>query len=166
MKLNTSVSTLTRPNDTNAYALRDVIASSTTAGNVVPLQFESLANTRAGTGYITKARIWVDGAAFATPLRLHLFVDTPPQIADNEPFELDFAISENHIGFIDFPVAILGGTGSDAALFELDDLRLAIRSKDDDGGNPIYGVLTAQSAFTPTANQRFKVQLTCDAYEY
>jgi len=166
MKLNRAISTITRPANTSAYALRDVIASSTTAGNVVPLQFDSLANSRAGTGYITKARIWVDGAAFATPLRLHLFIDTPVQVADNEPFQLDFEISENHIGFIDFPVSIFGGTGSDASLFELDDLRLAIRSKDINGGNPIYGILTAQSAFNPTSGQRFKVELTCDAYEY
>jgi hypothetical protein len=166
MKLNTVAYTLTRPNNTNAYALGDVIASSTTAGDVVPVTLAGLANTKAGTGYITKARLWVDGAAFATPLRLHLFVDTPPQIADNAPFELDFAISDNHIGIIDFPVAFTGATGSDAVLFELNDLRLAIRSKNIDGGNPIYGVITARGAFTPTANQRFKVQLTCDAYEY
>ena len=166
MKLNRAVSTLTRPNDTVPYALRDVIASSTTAGSVVPLRFDNLGNTFAGNGYITKGRIWVDGAAFATPLRLHLFTDVPPAIADNEPFALTFALSSTHIGFIDFPVAIVGSTGSNAVLFELNDLRFAIYSKDNNGGNPIYGILTTQSTFTPTANQRFSVELTCDAYEY
>jgi hypothetical protein len=166
MKLNTSVSTLTRPNNTDAYALRDVIASSTTPADVVPLQFNSLANTYKGTGYITKAKLWVTGAAFATPLRLHLFTEQPTDIADNAQFPLTISMFDTHIGYIDFPVSIIGGTGSDAVLFELDDLRLAVRSKDETGGNPIYGLLTAQSAFTPSASQVFKVELTCDAYEY
>lgn len=166
MKLNKAKATLTRPADTAAYALNDVIASSTTAGDTVPLSFNSLTNSRAGTGYITKAKLWVDGDSFSTPLRLHLFDAAPTQIADNEPFQLDFSMAASHVGFIDFPVSTLGGTGSDAALFELDDLRLAVESKDINGGNPFYGVLTAQGAFTPTASQRFYVELTCDAYEY
>ena len=166
MKLNRAVSTITRPANTSAYALHDVIASSTTAGDVVPLQFKSLGNTIAGNGYITQAKLWVTGASFATPLRLHLFTEQPADIADNAQFPLTISMAEQHIGYIDFSASIVGGTGSDASLFELDDIRMLIRSKGLRGSNDIYGLLVAQAAFTPTSGQQFRVELTCDAYEY
>ena len=166
MKLNTITSTVTRPANTTAYAANDVIASSTTAGNVVPLQFNNLMNTRAGTGYITKALLWVDGSAFTSPLRLYLFNDVPTDIADNAQFPLTFANSTAHLGYIDFLFCTTGGTGSDVALAEIDDLRIPIQSKDITGSNPVYGILVSQAGFTPTSGQRFRVQLAGDAYEF
>lgn len=166
MKLNTSVSVLTRPNDTTAYAFRDIITTTTNASTAQPFRFKDLANTIAGTGYITKARIWVQGAAFATPLRLHLFTSTPTMYADNAQYQLMYESAPTHIGFIDFASFITAGTGSDVALCEVANIRLAVRSLRDTGSNDIFGILTAQSAFTPTANQQFRVELSCDSYEF
>jgi hypothetical protein len=166
MKLNRAISTITRPDNTTAYALHDVIATTETAGDVVPLEFSNLGNTFAGNGYITQAKLWVTGAAFATPLRLHLFTEQPSDIGDNAAFPLTISMADTHIGYIDFSVSIVGGSGSDAALFEIDDVRMLIRSKDNNGGNPIFGLLVARDAFTPTSEQVFRVELTCDAYEY
>lgn len=168
MKLNTSTVTLTRPANTDAYAAKDLIANSTTVGQVTPLTFSNLANTRAGTGYITKAILWVDGATFTAPIRLHLFKEAPSvaSLADNAQYPLTFAESDKYIGYIDFVLFTAAGTGSDVSFAEIDDIRMAVESDDLTGSNPIYGLLVAQGAFTPTSGQRFKVVLSCDAYEF
>jgi len=166
MKLNKAQAELTRPANTTAYAASDCIANSTTQASVTPMVFGSLANTRAGTGYITKARLWVEGATVSAVFRLHLFINTPVMYADNEPYELLYTSLSNHIGFIDFVVSTTSGVGSTATLYEVADIRLAIESKDISGSNPVLGLLTAQTGFTPTSAQKFTVQLSCDAYEY
>lgn len=170
MKLNTIAVSFTRPNDTTPYAANDLIANSTSAGSVVPLRFatppNSLVNQRAGTGYIVKATCWVAGAAFNTPLRLHLFRSTPSVVADNAQYPLLASQSALRVATIDFPFFMNGGTGSDVSMATVDTIRVAIDALNLDGANSFFGLLTTQGAFTPTANQTFRVELVADAYEF
>lgn len=68
---------LTRPADTTAYALGDLVANSTTAGSVVPLSF-TVATTNDQGGTIRGVRLKTNNTAWAGyTVRLHLHKNAP-----------------------------------------------------------------------------------------
>ncbi|HEX8415643.1 MAG TPA: hypothetical protein VF637_17450, partial [Sphingomicrobium sp.] len=79
--------TFTRPADAAAYLVGDLIANSTTAGSVAPMQFAA-ARINAGTGNIRRARILSSAVTDANQqLRLHLFRNAPTStVGDNGVF--------------------------------------------------------------------------------
>lgn len=165
MILNKATQTITRPADVIAYAAGDLIANSTTQGDVVPMEFANITNTSLGSGYLVKAMCFVQGAAFDTALRLHLFTEAPAVVADNAPYPFLISEQSKYIGFVEFTDFSSSGSGSDAAISLLGAERLALMSKDLTGSNPIFGLLEARAIFTPTSGQTFTVELTVDAYE-
>lgn len=137
----------TRPADTTAYASGDLIANSTTAGSVVPMQF-TVAREAAGSFMIRRVKIATTNAsALNTQKRLHLYSAAPtPANGDNGAFStsgrstylgafdvtIDRAFTDGACGF-GVPV-----TGSDIVV------KLA-------AGQIIYGLLEARSAITPVS---------------
>ena len=68
---------VTRPADTNAYAVGDLIANSTTAGSVTPLAL-TLARVNQGTGMIRRARLKVNDTAWLNAtVRVHFYKNSP-----------------------------------------------------------------------------------------
>lgn len=67
----------TRPGDTTAYAIGDMVANSTTAGSVTPMQFT--VNTASGRAvYITRAKLAKSTTGVTAPnFRLHLYTASP-----------------------------------------------------------------------------------------
>jgi hypothetical protein len=69
----------TRPSDTTAYAFGDLIANTTVANTVVPMQF-TVARVAAGSGFIRRIRL--RKSSITTTLaqfRLHLYTTSPTQ---------------------------------------------------------------------------------------
>lgn len=160
----TSSASVTRPANTDAYASGDEISNSTTAGSANPLVFSGLTENMFGTGKILNAKITASGQGFTGEIRLYLFNDEPTMSGDNSPYAIQSADAPNFLGFIGFASAFLSPTGSQVSVQFNSSTTHVVVSKDRDGSNPIYGVLVANGAITPTSGQTFTVELFCEPY--
>lgn len=142
-----------RPADVVAYGVNDAIADSTTAPTI--LTFTNAARTAGGSGYVVRARVMTDQSANVAVYRLHLFRSTVAAINDNAPFTTLIANRANYLGYIEFPAASTEGTGSDAAVTQNLDTRLAFVAS----GTSLFGILQTKLGFTPVSGQRFYVEL-------
>jgi hypothetical protein len=74
----------TRPNDTTAYAVGDLVANATTAGAVLPLQIGLGNQFPNGMTRLTRARLVKSGTGVANAsFRVHLY-ETPPTPANGD----------------------------------------------------------------------------------
>lgn len=68
---------VTRPADTNAYAIGDLIANSVTAGSVTPMSLTA-ARVNQGTGMVRRVRLKVNDTAWAAAVvRVHFYKNSP-----------------------------------------------------------------------------------------
>ena len=151
--------TITRPADTTAYADKDLVANSTSAGSVVAPSFTA-ARTVAGGGYVVGARIQkstnvVTNAAF----RLHLFsvVPTFTSAGDNSALAtVVVALAKGYLGYVDV-----------TAMVGFSDVAWGVGAIDNSRGKlpfiavaqTLYGVLEAKAAYTPGDSEVFTLAL-------
>ena len=147
--------TFTRPADTTAYAINDVVGPSAAAVQ----EFASAFRSNGNSGYVVRAQLFTDQSANVALFRLYLYSVTPSAIADNSPFTLLYANAANHIGYIDFPAMATEGAGSTAAVSLWSGQIAALAAGGDD---KIFGVLVAKSVFTPASAQQFTLRLAVD----
>lgn len=132
----------TRPGDTTAYAIGDLVANSTTAGSVAALAFTGATiSGNGGTGRIAGLILrWSAGAACT--LRAH-FLKTNHAVTngDNGAFVLTSLDDDNYIGSTDIVLdggsGGLQGHGQCSIAYELA------------SGDTIYALIEARSAFSP-----------------
>lgn len=149
-----------RPNDAVIYAVGDLIANNTVAGNVVPLALPvAFANDR--TGLIRKLRLKVNDPAWkAGIIRCHLFQNSPTvNVGDNGALNAaetyGFTESE-YLGACDITLAkqtsdnFAKGFGVCVAA-EGQEWNFAPAA----GTQTIYALLEARSAVTPAAQKTF-----------
>lgn len=145
----------TRPADTTAYASGDLIANSTTAGSVVPLQF-TVARVAAGSGMIRRCRLRVSSTVLTNAsFRLHLYTASPtPSNGDNGAWLTDKAL--NYIGAFDITLdkAFTDGASGNGTPNIGSEINFALAS-----GLIVYGLLEARAAYTPTSAETFDVAL-------
>lgn len=152
----------TRPGDTTAYAVSDVVGPVTTPAVITFAgAARATGGTDGGTGYVVKARVakntnTTTNAAF----RLYLYTTSVTPIADNVAWTHLYANRANLIGWVDFPTMTTEGTGSDCAEATLNDLRLPFVCAA--SGSALYGVLVARAAYTPGASDAFYVEITTE----
>jgi hypothetical protein len=156
-QINNVSAAFTRPNDTTAYAVGDLVANSTTAGAVVPLKIDlgNIAAVGHGMTRITRARLTKSGTSPTNAnFRIHLYEALPvAQNGDNGAWSTDHAA--NWLGNIDVTAMLAftdgcTGTGSATAGSELF-LRLASGS--------IFALIEAKAAYVPVANETFTLTL-------
>lgn len=166
MIINSATATITRPANTTEYAVGDLVANNTDAGEVTPLQFSNLFFQSYGEGNIVKARLSTSQSAFSGTLRLHLFSQAPAVVADNAAYPLLAAEQNLYFGYIDFTSFITGGSGSEIAVSVIKDEKLAIKLLNSSGASPLFGLLESRSVFTPASGQTFAIELTGHALDY
>jgi hypothetical protein len=144
---------VTRPNDTNAYAVGDLVANSVTAGSVTSPSWATATRVAAGNARILKTRLsktgtGVSGAAF----RVHFFSVSPlpPTNGDNGVFVP--AGAANHLGYMDIFSMIQCTDGAVGESPVGSDISFALGS-----GQTIYALLEARGAYTPIANEVFTI---------
>lgn len=72
-----SSTAFSRPADTNAYALGDLVSTSTVAASVTPISF-TLARQNGGSGRIHTVRLWKSGTSTTNAqFRLHFYSAAP-----------------------------------------------------------------------------------------
>ena len=152
--------TITRANDSVSYAANTHVADATEA-------YRTLANAsraNGASGYLVNAMMMVAGAAFNTPLRLHIFRVAPTFIADNESYTTLTANNTNRVGFIDFTSWTAGGSGSTTAIsvgqFSSGGAFLPFNTASD--SRDLIFALETRGAFSGTANQTFELAAWLD----
>jgi hypothetical protein len=151
--LNTTA--LTRPADTTAYASGDLVANSTTAGSVTPLQFT--VSTVAGSatepvyGVVQRVRLrFNDETVTNAQFRVHFYTSSPtPVNGDNGAWKTN--AHADYAGSVDvtvdkvFTSNAVGVSAAAAVPFKLT------------GGTVLYALLEARAAYTPTSGEVFNV---------
>lgn len=164
---------ITRPANTNIYALYDIIANEASGTTVVFIPFDT--GKVNGSGYITKARLETNRTTEAASYRLYLFrvlqtglATLLTNLGDNDLFPLKYANLSYRIGWVDFTTFVTAGSGSDSAV--------SLVVPGTSGGNlplkyglatadsKLYGLLTnLSSANTPASAQKFSVSLSFES---
>lgn len=142
----------TRPDNTTAYAINDVVGTSPAA----IVELESVVSTVGGSGKVLQARLSKNGVSVTNAaFKLMCFKEAPTAIADNEPFQGLFADRSKLLFMIDFTMKTFG-SGSDTAI----DLSESIRYfKCADDSTSMYLVIVATAAYTPKTEEQFSVEL-------
>lgn len=148
----------TRPNDTTAYAISDVVCNSTSAPAVMTLS--NIGRELGSTGYITNVRL-VKSTNVTTnaSFRVYFYGTAPTPINDNAPWTLLWANRANRLGHVDFTLAT-EGTGSDSATDMALNVNLKFKCASD--SKDIYAVLVAKAAYTPGAQEQFYLEVTAE----
>lgn len=144
--------TLTRPADTNAYASADLLANSTTAGSVTPLQFH-ISQDWGGGMTITKARLRKSGTGTTNAsFRLHLFSASPTVTnGDNGVFLPNQAAT--WLGSLDVSASDMRAFSDGAAGNGVPTVGNTISLQA--GARTIYGLTEVRGAYTPASAETF-----------
>lgn len=131
-------STVTRPANTTAYAINDLVANNATAGSVTPLSF----TISPSAAVIRRLRVKFSDETVAVPptIRVWLF-DASPTVTngDNGVFA---ATLTNSIGYVDVDLANVGS--DDIVGWASTDIPVTVGT--------CYGLLQTLTAFTPINN--------------
>lgn len=153
-----STASFTRPNDTTAYAANDLVANSTTAGSVTPMTFQ----IPTGSGrdiQIKGVKIQKSGTTATNGnFNLRLYASSPTCAnGDNGAWSTSLS---GYLGKLDAAIveAFTDGCAVVNTLAEGADVHFRISTD-----HAIYGLLVADAAYTPAANEVFTVTLYCEA---
>lgn len=150
--------TITRPNDTTAYAAGDVIGTAT--GSTAAQTLAAIPNTNGTPGhlYITSARLIIYDSSVISgegAYRLHLYSVLPGSAyGDNAAWDLPSTGNDRagYEGYIDFGTVADVGT---SAYVQADGLNHQVYSP----SGLIYAYLVTQAGYTPTANRVYGIEL-------
>lgn len=142
----------TRPADTTAYAVGDLVANSTTAGSVTPLSFTMSRSTGLG-GMLRRARLRKSGTSITNAsFRLHFYSTSPtPSNGDNGAWLTNQVA--NYVGAIDITcdrVFTDGASGNGVP---------NIGSEMNFVADTYYCLIEARGAYTPGNAEVFTLEL-------
>ena len=147
--------TLTRPADTAAYAVGDVLATATSGGDST-ITFTGVAGENGAGGTIVSLVLEDDngGATVDGDFELWLYSVVPANQNDNVAFAPTDAENEDLVGVYALPTFFDAG-GSH--IYEKD--AIGTQFKCAAGGKDLYGVLVTRSAYTPLSAGKFTIKL-------
>ncbi|MEN9317319.1 MAG: hypothetical protein RIS35_3712 [Pseudomonadota bacterium] len=153
-------STMTRPDNTTAYAIGDLVANNATAGSVVALEWAD-ASRESRVVRIERVRVRKSNTATAgASFRVHFYAAPPgtPTNGDNGEFVTPIA---NWAGSADVVVDRAGTDGAIGAGVSLTGTPITVKV----GSNKkLYALIEARAAYTPAALETFTIQL--EAYRF
>ena len=154
LKIATPTSTtLTRPNDTTAYAVGDLVADNTTAGSVAVKSFTA-SRIATGNGYIDRARLITNKTSGMAAIGMSIrFWSAAPTYTNGDNGA--YAVATGNASFL--------GKMTVTAFEQNADGAVAIATSDTGrginfslaSGSTIYWDLQINSVLTPAANQTF-----------
>lgn len=156
-----SSANFTRPDNTTAYAVADLVANSATAGSVVPMSFvfKSADKVAGQSIFIRRARVFsTDTSVTSASYRLHLYTSLPvPVNGDNAAFSTP---KTGYVGALDVTLDRTFSDGSFGVALPMSGSELNIISTSE----TIYGLLEARAAKTPDALE--VITITLEAHRY
>lgn len=151
----------TRPNDTTAYAIGDVVSNSTSTPGL--LEFPNLTRVNGGSAYITLARIATDQKSNPSAYRIHLYNDNNITLTgDNVPrVELYADNSKKNTSFVLGPMTTPANT-TNSTISAAEDNNLRVFVKSGASTRSIWAQVETLTANTPAANQNFTITFGVD----
>lgn len=146
--------TFTRPADTTAYASGDIVANSTTAGSVVPLQFLT-ATPVAGVGRVDAVRIRKSGTSTTNAsFRLHIY-NAAPTIASGDNAAFSTSGLTTYVGALDVAIdrAFTDGACGRGIPISISPILLTTNN------TTLFGLIEARGAYTPASGETFELLL-------
>lgn len=142
----------TRPADTTAYAVGDLVANSTTAGSVTPMSFTMFRVTGKG-GMLRRVRLRKSGTSVTNAsFRIHFYTTSPtPSNGDNGAWLTNNVA--NYAGAVDVVVDRAFTDGASGNGIPL------IGSEINFTADTYYGLIEARGAYTPANAEVFTVIL-------
>ena len=148
---------LTRPADTTAYAIGDVVATSTSAATA--LSISGCARVNGGSGYIVRAALITDLKSITPSFRIHIFNAQPTQSNDNAAYRGLYADVSKRVGeFTLGPMATPADT-TNSTLSRALDMNLRIPFVCAAGTTALLFIFETLTAFPPASGQKFTLQL-------
>jgi len=159
IKIATAAAAKTRPSDTTAYAVGDVINESTSAGT--GWVFADVVRTPGGTGTIK--RVYINDSAYvATNLSAELFLFSAVIGVDNDNATFTPTDAEMETLLAVIPVSTArpgditaGATGNSL----IESAAVDIPFKCAAGVSTLYGVLVAKNAYVPVSAEIFTIRV-------
>lgn len=149
----TSSATVTRPADTTQYGANDLVANSTTAGSVVPMQF-GVSKVIGGRGKIFRVRLFKDAeTTTAASFKLHLF-SASPTVSNGDNGAYAVTSVANYIGAVAIDMSS-SATATTTDLWKDGSCALGFEVRD----GALYGLLEAIGAYAPASGEVFTVTL-------
>lgn len=140
----------TRPADTTAYASGDLVANSTTAGSVVPLQYDIGALPNGRGGFLRRVRLRKSGTSTTNAsFRIHFYRAKPtPANGDNGAWSTDKAL--DYLGAMDVTIdrAFTDGASGSGVPVTGAEINFHLTSE---YGNTLYALIEARAAYTPAS---------------
>lgn len=149
-----STVSFTRPADTTAYASGDLVANSTTAGSVVPLNFQDASNGIGRTVQIRRVRISKSGTSVTNAsFRLHLF-NVLPTVGSGDNAAISISTGRaKYLGQVDVTVGQTFGDGAAGTA------TTEINCHPVGGATNLYGLLECRGAYTPASAEVFSISI-------
>lgn len=154
----TATAEITRPANTTAYAVGDVVTGTVAA----VLEFANLAAYPNGLGRVIGGSIQKSTANITNAkFRLWLYAGTIATVgADNAPAVLRYADKESYLGTVEFPLMVQDGSSVFSAIAI--DNELSIPFKCIGAKRNLYGVLVAEGAYAPGNAETFFIRLAVE----
>jgi hypothetical protein len=149
----------TRPNDTNAYAIGDMVSDNTSTTTMQ--QVANAVRVSGGSGYLVGVRCSTNKKSITPRFRVHLFTTTGATLAgDNVAYKEVYADSSKRLGYTDLPSMT---TAADTANSDMSrSLDMTIRLPIVVPATSLYFVVETLDAFTPDAQQKFTFTFVMD----
>lgn len=162
-RLRSSSDSFSRPADTNNYDSGDLVANSTTAGSVTPLEFDI--ETGHGRGIeIVGATLQKSGTAVTNAtFVLWLFASSPtPTVGDNGAFTSATVDTAGFVGTLTFPAMSAYTDDARSVMYDNNDnIHLYLPAT-----STIYGLVVTGAAYTDEASaETFTVSIIYKQYE-
>lgn len=149
---------VTRPADTTAYADGDLMANSTTAGSVVPLQW-TIARATDTAIRVTGAKVRTSNTSVTNAVfRVHLY-RVSPTVANGDNGAWSSSGSANYVGCVDVTVDKAFTDGAAGTGIPCTGLASTTVTFPVAGTRILYGLIEVKGAYTPTSAQVTTVTL-------
>lgn len=154
MAIRTLSGTVTRAGGTTQYTSGDIIASSTTAGDVDATEVRGWGAAQGSGSFIHRVRIAKSGTGVTTcTIRVHLLTANPATVTNGDNGAFSISGSTAWLGSFDVTVDLAFTDGATGQLIVSDPVPVRVAG----ASQSLYIMLEARSAYTPTASETFTV---------
>jgi hypothetical protein len=151
----------TRPADTTAYAIGDVVSNST--GGTTLLSIAGCARVNQGSGYIVGARLITDKKSITPRFRVHVYNASNPTVAvDNAAMDIRYADISKRIGSFDLPAMSTGADSTNSTSSQAQDMALRVPFVCAAATTTLYFLFEALDVFTPSSGEAFTLVIYAD----
>jgi len=156
--------TFTRPADTTAYASGDLVANSTTAGDVAAIELRGFSVNSQGSCIIRRLKLAKSGTSITSAqFRVHLFRSDPATVTNGDNGAISVSGVADYLGAVDITIDRAftdGACGFGVPIVGSEFMVRMPGANSASTGQSIFALVEARAAYTPASAEVFT--LTAD----